>query len=278
MKVLFVGSKNIGFKVLKVLFEYQKQGAVEIVGVITRKDDLKSHWYRSVARLAKKLKLPLFLPENINSTDFADIIKKTKPEIGFCCFYTKLFKDPLLNVPKFGFYNLHLSPLPKYRGTIPIQSAIINGEKEHGVTIHKMDLEMDSGDIVSQKLFPIYENDTGYDLYLRCEKHIIPLFHKTLQKFISNNKQLPVKKQDNKQATTYVRSSFKSREVDKNWDIKKKYDFVRAFDIFPPFNLSHMMKDGKKYNLCIYPERHGIDTKGLSIIKYKDKKIYLYPK
>ncbi|MCP4152753.1 MAG: hypothetical protein GY757_33780, partial [bacterium] len=178
-----------------------------------------------------------------------------KPDIGLCCFYPRLFEKSFFSIPRCGFYNTHFSPLPKYRGALPIPYAIMNDEKEHGVTIHRITRGMDSGPIVAQAMVPIYPDDTGCDLYARLEKSGAPLFRETVRRFIEAGGKLPLRRQDKTKIISHVRSDFKSMEVDRQWNPKKIYNFVRAFD-FPPFPLTYIMINNEKFYLALKPGRH----------------------
>jgi len=274
MRVLFVGSKNMGYYALNILYDFQKQGYLDLVGVVSRDDDDKSHWYKSVSKLARELNLKLYMPKKLTGKDFLKEIKSLKPDIGLCCFYPKLFKESFFSIPKNGFLNLHFAPLPRYRGALPIPYAIINEEKEHGVTIHKIDNGMDSGPIIAQKLFPVFNNDTGYQLYTRCEKYGQILFHETVQKIIACNGKIAYRNQVREEVISYTRSDHKSLEIDTKRTNRYIYNYVRAFD-FPPFPLPYIFINNKKYFLSTIPEKHGFSKNKIKEKKFGDYSLYL---
>ena len=263
----------MGVDALNALSDFQKQGFVEIVGVLAREDDDGEFWYKSVSMRARELNLKLFMPKTLKEANFLADIKQLKPDIGFCCFYPKLFPESFFSIPKYGFYNLHFAPLPKYRGALPIPYAIINGEKDHGVTMHKIDKSMDTGEIVSQVIIPIFSDDTGYDLYKRCERAGLILFHEVVQRFVLEKSILPMRKQRG-EIISHFRKDLKSLEVEFSWGMAKIYNFVRAFD-FPPFELPYIKLREKKYKLTVQPERHGIDQSGLPYLEHNSKKIFM---
>lgn len=274
IKIVFIGSKNMGVDALNVLSDFQDQGFIEIVAVVARADDDLEFWYKSVSKRARELDLPLFMPESMGDEAFINDVKRLQPDIGFCCFYPKLFPESFFSIPPYGTFNLHFAPLPRYRGVLPIPFAIINGENEHGVTMHKIDEGMDSGPIVSQSLIPIFPDDTGYDLYKRCEKSGLILFQETVHKFILANGKLPTREQDVEDVISYVKGDLKSLEVDLSWGIERIYNFVRAFD-FPPFESPYIQMKEKIYRLMIRPDMHGIDATHLPYVEYKSHKIFL---
>ena len=255
LKILFVGSKNMGYSALNTLIYFQSQYLIELIGVIARADDEEKHWYCSVSKLAQKHGLNLFKPDSLTDEGFLHQMQQLDFDLGICCFYPKLFKHSFYSVARQGFINLHFAPLPKYRGALPIPHAIMNDEKEHGVTIHKIDSGMDSGDIVSQKLVPIYSNDTGFDLYSRCEIVGQILFHETLQMMVNSGLIPPSRKQDENAVISYVRKDLKSKEINPNWNFLKLYNFVRALD-FPTFELPYVVQNDINISLSTRPERH----------------------
>tara|TARA_Y100000310_G_C20702405_1_gene831071 strand:+ start:7758 stop:8696 length:939 start_codon:yes stop_codon:yes gene_type:complete len=226
--ILFIGSKDIGYHCLNELIK----GKENIVGAICRHDDPhEKQWYKSVSGLAIKNNLKVYKPKDINEKVFVEEIKKLNPDFIICVQYPKIFKKDLLDVPKFGSINLHFAPLPKYRGCYPIAWAIINDEKEFGITMHFMDSGVDNGDIIAQEMFEIKDNDSGCDLYNRCTQKGLELFRKTLPVIKSEN--IPRHKQDNSQAIKYDRKVPYNRTIDLDWKARKVYNFIRALYFFP---------------------------------------------
>jgi methionyl-tRNA formyltransferase len=114
-----------------------------------------------VKRLALELGIPVEQPAKLrNNQNFIDKLKSLSPDIVVVAAYGKILPKEILNLPEHGCVNVHASLLPKYRGASPIQSAILNGDQETGITIMLMDFEMDTGDIISQKNVRIAADDT----------------------------------------------------------------------------------------------------------------------
>ena len=259
---------------LNILFDFQMKGLLEIVSVIVRNDDDEKFWYQSVSKRARELNVKLLIPSSINDDTFIREVSELNPDIGFCCFYPQLFKKSFFSIPKVGFFNLHFAPLPKYRGALPIPFAIISGESQHGVTIHKINEGIDSGPIVAQSLVEIFPYDTGYDLYKRCEQAGIALFQKTIQRIVFNKGNISMREQNEHEAFCHVRKDLKSLEVMSTWDFNRIYNFVRAFD-FPPFELPYMKVGEKQYRLTIRPDRHDIHLHDLTSIGNNEYKVFM---
>jgi len=120
-----------------------------------------------VKETAQQAGLLVLQPEKVRAPDFLDQFRSLEPDIAVVAAYGQIFSRSLLDIPRFGFINVHSSLLPAYRGSAPINWAIINGESESGVTIMQVDLEMDSGPIVLQQRDPITPDDTAAALHDR---------------------------------------------------------------------------------------------------------------
>jgi len=111
--------------------------------------------------------IPVVQPVKLNDGAFEEWLREQAPDICTLAAYGRLLKQPILDVPPHDILNVHPSLLPKYRGPSPIQSAILNGDTETGVTIMRLSLEMDAGDILLQERMPIHPGDTGETLTRR---------------------------------------------------------------------------------------------------------------
>ena len=108
-------------------------------------------------------------PEHLNNKAIAEL-RNSNPDLFVVASFGKILSDEVLSIPKHGALNIHPSLLPKYRGPSPIQTTIINGDKKTGVTIIKMDEEVDHGPIISQEALKIYEKDTLRSLEQRVHR------------------------------------------------------------------------------------------------------------
>jgi len=108
--------------------------------------------------------IPVHQPTKLNDGTFETWLTEQRPDACALAAYGRILKQPILDIPEHGFLNMHPSLLPKYRGPSPIQSALIHGETETGITIMRISLEMDSGDIISQSTEKIASDDDGVTL------------------------------------------------------------------------------------------------------------------
>ncbi len=159
MKIVFMGTPDFAVPTLESLF---KRGySIELV--ITQKDKPKGRGkkvqYTPVKEKALELGLEVYQPDSINDKESIDKIKSINPDFIVVVAYGQILRKEILEIPKYGCYNVHASLLPKYRGAAPINWAIINGEKETGVTIMEMEEGLDTGDMILWKSIEIKPDD-----------------------------------------------------------------------------------------------------------------------
>lgn len=161
MRILFMGTPAPAAKCLQALLDAGEQ----IVAVVTRPDQKAGRGLKltepPVKQLAKHYHIPIEQPEKLKDIDK---LRTYDPELIVIVAYGKILPKELLAIPKYGAINVHASLLPKYRGAGPIQWAILNGEKETGITIMQVVEELDAGDILLQKKIPIASDDTAETL------------------------------------------------------------------------------------------------------------------
>lgn len=159
-KVVFMGTPEYSVPVLEMLIEN-----TNVIGVVTQPDKLvgrkKILTPCPVKEVAIKNGIPVISPVKLKE-EYQNIID-LNPDIIITCAYGQILPEKLIYAPEYNTVNVHASLLPKYRGGAPIHHAIINGEKETGITIMFTDKGMDSGDIIKKKTVAIEEDDT-YDI------------------------------------------------------------------------------------------------------------------
>lgn len=174
-----------------------------IAGVVTQPDKPKGRNYKITAPpvkiLASKYNLNIYQPQKINNNEFVEVLKGINPDLIVVVAFGQILSEEILNIPKYGCINVHASLLPYYRGAAPIQWAIINGEKETGVTTMYMDKGMDTGDIILAQKTPIFEDETADLLHDRLAKLGAETLLKTIKLIEQGN--APRIKQDHVKAT-----------------------------------------------------------------------------
>jgi len=178
------------------------------------------------------------------SAEVFDELRRIDPHLIFNINSYKMIREPILSLPEEGVINFHNGPLPKYGGVNVCSWAIINGEKEHGVTWHYMDQGIDTGDIIAQTLFPIDANETAISLIIKCLYQGVDLFGEIFPKIVEGDVQRI--KQDLSNATYFSLRDFPNDgEVDFNWSFEKMDRFVRGLTFYPMVN--NFMHPGSAY-------------------------------
>lgn len=153
---------NVGVRCLAVLLAH----GVKIPLVITHTDNPnETIWFDSVAKLAAEHDIPVITPDDPNTPEIVAQIQALQPDFIFSFYYRNMLKAPLLAIPKRGAFNMHGSLLPKYRGRVPVNWAIIHGETETGATLHQMTEKPDNGAIIDQQAIPILPDDTALEVF-----------------------------------------------------------------------------------------------------------------
>ena len=161
-KAVVFAYHNVGVRCLSVLLAH----GVDVQLVVTHRDNPNENiWFDSVAELAALHKIPVITPDNPNTPEVVAQIRALQPDFFFSFYYREMLKRELLEIPKRGALNMHGSLLPKYRGRVPVNWAIIHGETETGSTLHYMTEKPDNGDIVAQQAVPILPNDTALQVF-----------------------------------------------------------------------------------------------------------------
>ncbi|MBQ8289472.1 MAG: methionyl-tRNA formyltransferase [Clostridia bacterium] len=159
MKIMYMGTPDISATVLKKLYD----DGQDIVCVVTGEDKPRRRGGAVLPTptkaMAQSLGIDVLTPATLSDESFLSALDALAPELIVVVAFGKILKPRVLNAPKYGCINLHVSLLPKYRGAAPMQRAIIDGESETGVCIMYMDEGLDTGDIIAQEKFPISDTD-----------------------------------------------------------------------------------------------------------------------
>ncbi|MFA6240116.1 MAG: methionyl-tRNA formyltransferase [Candidatus Hydrogenedentales bacterium] len=163
MRTVFFGTPQLAVPSLAALARRH-----EVVAVVCQPDRPQGRSGKPVAPPVKAWAvengIPVVQPVKLNDGEFEAWLRAQRPDICVLAAYGRLLKQPILDVPAHGFLNMHPSLLPLYRGPSPIQTAILNGDTETGVTIMRITLDMDSGDVLTQERVPIQAEDNAETL------------------------------------------------------------------------------------------------------------------
>ena len=165
MRIVFMGTPDFAVPTLTALIE----GGHEVVAVVTQPDKPKGRGkavlMTPVKEKAIEYEIPVYQPVKVRDPEFVELLKTLAPDAIVVVAFGQILPKSILDLPKYGCVNVHASLLPKYRGAAPIQWAVIDGEKESGVTTMMMDVGLDTGDMLEQKAIPLDEKETGGSLF-----------------------------------------------------------------------------------------------------------------
>ena len=230
-KIIFIGTAEFGVPVLEALMEDEKN----IFQVITQPDRPGGRGKRvlppPIKKAAMAREVPIFQPENINEINFVEKLVEFEADIILVVAYGQILSEKILNIPKIGCINIHGSLLPKYRGAAPINWAIINGEKETGITYICMNSKVDDGDMIAQFKIDILSDETFGELSNRLSWLSAKTVNKVLFDFQKGNL-LPIIQ--NRKMATYTRKMNK-KDGEVNWKEKseKIYNHIKGTIPYP---------------------------------------------
>ena len=165
MRLVFMGTPDFAATILEGLIN----SGHEIIAVVTQPDKKKGRGQEiscsPVKELAARHGLTIYQPVKVKEPVFLDLMRELKPDAIIVAAFGQILPKALLEIPEQGCINVHASLLPKYRGAAPIQYAILDGEKETGITIMYMDTGIDTGDIILQESLAIEPDETGGSLF-----------------------------------------------------------------------------------------------------------------
>lgn len=245
MRIVFMGTPDIAATCLKKILS----DGFDVVGVYTQPDRPKGRGmkmqFSPVKEVAIQHNLPVFQPENFREEETVEALRALKPDICAVVAYGRILPQKVLDVPTYGCINIHASDLPKYRGSAPYQWAVLNGEKETGVTAMYLIWEMDAGDIIEISRTPIGENETAGELLDRLAVLGADLLSKTLARFREEGK-VPGTPQDGSKASLAPMLDKTMCPIDWTLSAQQVHNHVRGLH---PWPVATMVLQGKPFKV-----------------------------
>lgn len=201
-------------------------------------------------KAAQRENIRLWPGNLVKSPEFAGTVRDAEVDILLNVHSLYLIHPDVLTAPRVGCYNLHPGPLPRYAGLNSVSWAIYHGEPSHGVTVHRMEAGIDTGDIAYQALFPILESDSALCLYSRCIREGVSLLERLLADALSGT--IPRIPQDPARREYFGKAAPNGGVVDWNRPASEVLNFVRACDYFPfpsPWGHPRSSADGLEFAL-----------------------------
>ena len=269
LRIVFMGTPEFAVASLRKLVE---QG-YNIVAVVTTPDKPAGRGQKlhesDVKVAARELGLPILQPEKLRDPEFVAAMQELKPDLGIVIAF-RMLPEVIWAMPRLGTFNLHASLLPQYRGAAPINWAIINGEKETGITTFLLNHEIDKGAIVGQWKEPILAEDNIGTMYDKLMTKGCDLVVETVEKIASGDftaiEQMHIDEATLKPAPKIFKDDCR---IDWTWEGERIVNFVRGLSPYPAA-WSPMFVEGaergsaKIFKVRFEPKQHGGEVGSIS--------------
>ena len=243
MKAVFMGTPEFAVPTLQALIDHH-----EVLAVVTQPDKQrgrgKKMQFPPVKEKAVEYDIPVYQPQRARDEEFIEELKNLNPDVIVVVAYGQILPESILNIPKYGCVNVHASILPKYRGAAPIQWAVLNGDKQTGVTTIYMDEGIDTGDTILVEETNIGEDETTGELWDRLSKIGGKLLVKTLQEIEKGT--APRKKQ----SEDFTMAPMINKEMSKiDWENKTAEEIHNLVRGLNPIMGAYTFLNGKKIKI-----------------------------
>ncbi|HWA05669.1 MAG TPA: methionyl-tRNA formyltransferase [Ignavibacteria bacterium] len=271
MNIIFMGTPQFAVPSLNILLNSHHK----ISAVVTVPDKPKGrgqHLAQSdVKKFAAEAGLNILQPDSLKDPDFIEELKSLSPDLIVVVAFRILPKS-VFKLPKFGSINLHASLLPKYRGAAPINWAVINGERETGVTTFFLQEKVDTGSIIMQKSIDIHTDDTAGTVHDKLMKIGAEVVFDTVDLIENTNGAPPAARQNNGEATPAPKIFKDDCRIDFDQAVDKVYDFIRGLSPYPGAFTEYR---GKQIKIFSTSKSHWDSLKGPGRFFIKEGKLYV---
>ena len=252
MRLVFMGTPDIAAHCLEALI---RQGKHEICAVYTREDKpvgrKQTLTAPPVKRVAEAHGIRVLQPKTLRTPEAAQTLRELAPELVVVVAYGRILPPEILSIPRCGCINLHVSLLPKYRGAAPVQWAVLNGDRETGVTIMQLDEGLDTGDILAVEKISIGEEETSGELFERVTETGAQLLLRTIDD-IEEGRVHPVP-QDHAQATLAPMLTKEMARFDFSAPAEKLHAHILGMNPWPAAYFEHGAKKIKVMRAHVVP-------------------------
>lgn len=238
MRIAFIGCVEFSERALSMVYDL---GEVEVVGVITKTQSKFNSDFRDLSPIAEARGTPVFFADKAKPGEMVEFLKKTGPTVIYCFGWSHLLDLEILILPPLGVVGFHPACLPQNRGRHPLVWALSLGLSQTASTFFFMDQGADSGDILSQRLIPIFDSDTAADLYSRVTEVALAQIAEFTPRLRSGDFERIV--QDNSQANSWRKRNERDGEIDWRMSCRSIYNLTRALS--RPYIGAHIIFNGK---------------------------------
>lgn len=271
MNIIFMGTPEFAVPSLRILLNSHHK----IQAVVTVPDKPKGRGQQlaqsDIKKFALEQGLNILQPVSLKDDEFTEEIKSYSPDLIVVVAFRILPKN-IFKIPKYGSINLHASLLPKYRGAAPINWAIINGERETGVTTFFLQEKVDTGNIIMQNAVDINADDTAGTLHDKLMNLGAQTVFDTVELIENSSGNLPAVKQNNGEATPAPKIYKEDCKINFDQSVDKVYDFIRGLSPYPGAYTEYNGKIMKIYSTI---KSHWDSLKGPGRFFVKEGKLYI---
>jgi methionyl-tRNA formyltransferase len=225
MRIVFMGYQTWGHRVLEALLKSEHEVPLVITHP-TSNHIYETIWNDSVAQLAEQHSIPVLERKYANDDEVAERLRELKPDLLVSSDWRSWVAPHIYGLATHGAINIHDALLPRYGGFAPLNWALVNGEREVGVTVHFMNEDFDLGDIVVQKRVPVEDKDTATDLFHKTVELFVPATLEAIDLIGSGRTDWT--EQDPEQATFFHKRSVEDSRIDWSWSARDIANLVRA--------------------------------------------------
>jgi len=258
LKIVFFGTPKIAAEVLENLAKSEFKPQLAVTGVDEKTGRGRKLTETPVKTVAKNNKIKTLQPSNLDDGDFIKELKEFAPDVAVLVAYGEIIPDEVLQIPKFGFLNIHPSLLPKYRGPSPIVTAILNGDKITGATVIVLDSELDHGPQITQREVEIANTDTHDSLATKLSSAGSKILIEILPDYLSQNVTPEIQNHDTATYTEKITKASGKIDLTNPPDIETLDRMIRAYFPWPAVWTelelkSERVKELKKIRLKFLP-------------------------
>jgi methionyl-tRNA formyltransferase len=281
-RIIFMGTPEFAVASLDALV----QAGCNIIAVITAPDKPAGRGMKltesAVKKYAVEKQLPVLQPVKLKDPQFLEALKGLQADLQIVVAF-RMLPEVVWNMPPMGTINLHGSLLPQYRGAAPINWAVINGEKETGVTTFKLQHEIDTGDILLQERFPISDDETAGEVHDRMKEIGAKLLVTTVEGLAKDTlKEIPQQAIDNQSLLKHAPKIFtETCKIDWNQPVSSIYNLIRGLSPYPAaftfLNEKTLKIYQAKKEIHAAPKPAGtIETDNKTFLKFAAKDGYIH--
>lgn len=262
-----IGGRYRGYLLVKELIKNKEN----LVGAFVMREDEHEYekYSEKIIEVLEENNIPCILAKNINQEKYKKFIKEKNPLLIIVMGWRTIISEDIISLPKYGCVAVHESLLPKYRGFAPVNWAVINGEKNTGVTLFHIANDIDNGDIIAQEIIAIGENDTAYEVYKKTSHASIRLVNKYLP--LLSKGIAPKKKQNEIKATFACMRLPEDGLIRWNNPSRKIYNLIRGLSY--PYPGAYSLLNGKKITIW----KASIPTKKIYVGKIPGRIVKIIP-